>query len=216
VSAIARVLGVISVPLMVLNFISGFVSGIWLLVIGEWRSVLLGIAIVAVASFALGIVLVLPTLLFAGLVSTGKEALQHISVVLSSLYVGTIIVVWCTVILLVFLGRTSPRNLIPMMLWSYEVATGPWAYMASKDRDNTYSMISTVFAEVGYAVVLVMIFFGSPSVGSMVMALAACMLIGQVINWIVLRATMKSDARSNAPVADGEEGEEPEAPGGDT
>lgn len=203
-SAIASLLGVISVPLMVLNFISGFVSAIWLLVIGEWRSVVLGIVIVAVASFAIGILL-LPTLLFAGLASTGKRALQYISVVLSTLYVGTIIVVWCTIILLVFFGRTSPRNVIPMMLWSYEVATGPWAYMASKDGDNTYSMISTVFAEVGYAVVLVMIFLKSSSLLGMIVALAACMLMGQIVNWTVLGAMMKEEARLKAPsVATGE------------
>lgn len=206
-SAIASMLGVISVPLMVLNFISGFISAIWLLIIGEWRSVVLGIVIVAVASFILGI-LILPTLLLAGLASTGKRALQYISVVLSTLYVGTIIVVWCTVILLVFLGRTSPRNIIPMMLWSYEVATGPWAYMASKDGDNTYSMISTEFAEVGYAVVLVMIFLKSSNFLGMIMALAACMLIGQVINWTVLGAMMKEEARLKAPSVGTEEGED--------
>lgn len=203
-SAVASMLGVISVPLMVLNFISGFVSAIWLLVIGEWRSVLLGLVIAAVASFAIGILL-LPTLLFAGLASTGKRALQYISVVLSTLYVGTIIVVWCTIILLVFLGRTSQRNVIPMMFWSYEVATGPWAYMASKDGGNTYSMISTVFAEVGYAVVLVMVFLKSWNLLNMIMAMAVCMLIGQVINWTVLGAMMKEEARLKAPsVATGE------------
>lgn len=207
-SAIASMLGAISVPLMVLNFIAGFMSAIWLLIIGEWRSVVLGIVIVAVASFILGI-LILPTLLLAGLASTGKKLLQYISAVLSTLYVGTIIVVWCTVILLVFLGRASPRNTIPMMLWSYEVATGPWAYMASKDGDNTYSMISTEFAEIGYAVVLVMIFLKSRSLPNMITAMAVCMLIGQIINWTVLRAMMKEEARSNAPLRDGEEGEEP-------
>jgi len=207
VSAVASMLGVISVPLMVLNFISGFVSAIWLLVIGEWRSLLLGLVIAAVASFAIGILL-LPTLLFAGLASTGKRALQYISVVLSTLYVGTIIVVWCTIILLVFLGRTSQRNVIPMMLWSYEVATGPWAYMASKDGDNTYSMISTVFAEVGYAVVLVMIFLKSWNLLNMIMAMAVCMLIGQVINWTVLGAMMKEEARLKAMSVATGEGEE--------
>jgi hypothetical protein len=204
-SAVMWFLNALSVPLMVLNIFGEVVSGIWLLIIGDWRVVLLGIGIVIVSSFGLSI-LMLPSLLFAGLAALGKRVSQIIAVVLSMLYTGAIIVIWCSVVLFLFGRQVSPKNLVPVMIWSYGVAVGPWAYMASHE-DNPHSMLSTFFAELGYAVVLLMVFFGSPSFLDLVLVLAGFMLVAQVINWVLFAILSREEKRSKMRGVEGDEEE---------
>jgi len=52
-SAFLGFVNVLSVPLFILNIFGEVVSGLWLLIIGEWRMVLLGIALVANAALTM-------------------------------------------------------------------------------------------------------------------------------------------------------------------
>lgn len=204
-SAVMGLVNVLLVPLMVLDVFGGVVSGIWLLIIGDWRSVLLGIGIVIVSSFSLSI-LMLPSLLFAGLAALGKRGGRIIAVVLSLLYIGAIIVIWCSVVLFLFGRQLSPKNLVPVMIWSHGVAVGPWAYLASHE-DNPHSMLSTFFADLGYVVVLLMVFFGSPSFLDLVLVLAGFMLVAQVTNLVLAVILIREEERSKMRAVEGSEEE---------
>lgn len=205
-SAVMGLLIVLSVPLMVWNIFGGVVPVIWLLIIGDWCPVLLGIGIVIVSDFGLSILLMLPLLLFAGLAALGKRVGQIIAVVLSMLYTGAIIVIWCSVVLFLFRRQLSPKNLVPVMILSYGVAVGPWAYLASHE-DNPASVISTLAAELGYAVVLLMVFFGSPGFWDLVLVLAGFMLVAQVINCVMVAILSREEERSKMRGVEGGEEE---------
>jgi hypothetical protein len=51
-----------------------------------------------------------------------------------------------------FLSRATPGTLIPLALWSYGVASGPWTYLSAKDQQaggNEFSIMSTMFIQFG-------------------------------------------------------------------
>ena len=61
---INAILGLISIPIMLLNFGGGIVGGIWLATLGKWGLLGLGVASMLLSSSGLGLVLT-PGLLFA-------------------------------------------------------------------------------------------------------------------------------------------------------
>jgi hypothetical protein len=129
-------LNVLAIPLLALNLLGGAVSGVWLLLIGEWRMVLLGVAILSVSGFVLGAAVLLPPLLIAvTLASVRKRPVQIFVAALGSLYAGAVILLWCVGVLWLFGRQASTRSVVPVLIWSYGVAVGPWANMASHDQD---------------------------------------------------------------------------------
>src|SRR5207237_7369565 len=62
--ALTAIITALSIPLMILNMLGAVVSGIWLIVIGQWTPVVEGIVWFIVSSFLLGFALA-PGLLLA-------------------------------------------------------------------------------------------------------------------------------------------------------
>ena len=54
----------LSVPIMFLNLLGGIISGIWLVILGEWSEIFRGILFMVVSGFVISIAL-MPSLLFA-------------------------------------------------------------------------------------------------------------------------------------------------------
>ena len=52
-NAVMGIIQAISIPLIVLNLIGGVASGIWLVIIGDWRTVGLGIGLFFVSTLIL-------------------------------------------------------------------------------------------------------------------------------------------------------------------
>ena len=72
--------------------------------------------------------------------------------------------------------------MIPKLIWSYGVATGPWAYMASKEQVGAglSSTLSTLLAEVAYVVIVILIIFFSVTFIQALMIFAGFMLVSLV------------------------------------
>jgi len=51
---------------------------------------------------------------------------------LGRLYTFALMVVWSVVVFAFFMHRADNRTGIPLLIWSYGIATGPWAYMAGR------------------------------------------------------------------------------------
>lgn len=153
---------VFQLPIVVLNGFGFIISGIWLLVLGQWRWVVVGFLISMVASFVLGIAL-LPAMIFHGPTVYFAERKVTIGVYffgfLSSVYICTLITAWSTGVTFYFLRDAPSHTFWPLLIWSYGVATSPWSYMAQRDQ-SIASFYSVFFMQVAFIVMMVSIALG--------------------------------------------------------
>ena len=188
-SGIRAVFFLIGVPLFILNMLGGIISGIWLALIGQWWALGVGLVSLFVSHFLLSILSML-SLLVAGpamvLYERGKQGLATILAGVSSLYTSTLVAAWGIGVLYFFVSRATEGSLIPLLIWSYGVASGPWAFLASKDRQvegNEFSAMTTFFLQVGYVVAIVLVLVSrSLALGAFALAVA------MGINWVLQMA----------------------------
>ena len=188
--ALLGLMKVMAVPLMILNMLGGIVSGIWLAILGEWGAIGYGLAALVASNFALTIVLI-PGLLLVAQAAYFDEKNIKVGVYffgfLSSLYTVAVITVWCVAVLYFFTHKADSNSIFPMIIWSYGVATGPWAWMAQKEQqsgDGLASIVTTFFSQVGYIVMIVMVLFFRVSLIDVIIAFGAIMLLGLVLQFI--------------------------------
>jgi hypothetical protein len=182
VEKIARLLGLLAVPIAVLNMAGGLVSGIWLAILGKWSTIGLGIAILVLGAFAISVALI-PSFIFAGPAIYFSERNKTLFLVfgfLNMAYTMLVISFWCCIILIVFTQKADGSSFMPLLIWSYGVATGPLAYMASKEAQGgiNYSMISTFFAQVAYLIVVIAFLLFSLRVMDAFIIIAVVMFAG--------------------------------------
>jgi hypothetical protein len=198
-SKVAAAFAPIGGLLLLLNALGGIVSGIWLAVIGEWWA--LGVGLLGLfASHFLVSILLMPGLLIAApaaaLSERGRQGPAMVLAGLSSLYTATLIAAWGVGILYFFASRATPHSVIPLLIWSYGVANGPWSFLASKDQQaggNEYSAMATFFLQVGYVVAIALILV-SRSFAPAVLALPAAM----GVNWLLQMGSMREQMRAEA------------------
>jgi hypothetical protein len=154
---------IFQIPIIVLNIFGFIGSAIWLLVIGQWIPLVVGIVISIFAPFALGLA-VLPSMIFAmpGIRSAerGFTIGVYFFTFLSSVYVALLITGWCGAITYYFLKDAPSYAFWPLLIWSYGVATSPWTYMAQKD-EGVASTMAAFFAQAAYVVMMIAIAFGA-------------------------------------------------------
>jgi hypothetical protein len=175
---------------IMLNMFGGIVSGIWLVVLGEWWAFALGILGVFVSHYAIGIAL-LPSL---GLGVAAYGAIQRkywrsgmLLGALSNLYIAALMTMWCIAVLAIFISQASSTSWFPLLIWSYGVATGPWAFLAQKDvqsGSDTGAATFTFFAQVAYLLVIVAIAFFSPTILQAALLFGGVMLVAALVNLI--------------------------------
>jgi len=186
--AFLGVLTALSIPLLILNMLGGIVSGIWLAILGEWGAIGLGILSLAFATFLLAIALI-PSLLLAAPAAYCAEKGKTFGLVcfgaLSSLYILAIVTLWCCGILFLFVKDATANSLIPRLIWSYGVATGPWAYMASKDQgpqgEGFASTLATFLAELAYLVILLLVILTPITLFGAIKVFGGFMLVALVL-----------------------------------
>ncbi len=153
---------IFQLPIVVLNFFGFIVSGIWLLVIGQWGSVVAGFIVSIFAPFFLGFA-VLPGMLFTGPMTylAGRKVTIGVYFFgfLTSVYMYLVIATWCSGITFYFMHDAPPRAFWPLLIWSYGVATSPWSYMAQRDQ-SIASILFAFFAQVAFIVMMLSILLG--------------------------------------------------------
>ena len=155
---IKRMIKVFSWPILLMNTVGGIASGLWLIFLGRWADVGLGILVLMAGGFLLwfailpGIIFAVPAMYFQRkAIRSGMLFFTFLSVA----YTMLVITIWCSAIFFTFARRAdSAASLIALLLWSYGVAIGPLAFLAQKDADNEYSMLSTFFAQAAYLLVI--------------------------------------------------------------
>jgi hypothetical protein len=188
VKTISALITALSVPLMFLNLLGGIVSGIWLAILGEWGMLGLGVAFFLVSTWILSFAMIPSLLLIAPAVNFAEKG-KTLGLVcfgaLSSLYTLALMTVWCCGVLFLFVKDAGAGNLIARLVWSYGIATGPWAYMASKEQgpgdEASASFIATFLAELAYLVVMVVVAFSSITLVGAVELFGCFMLVSLIV-----------------------------------
>ena len=142
-------LTLLSIPIALMNFFGGIISVIWLASLGEWRIMGIGLLIGLFGTFFISVAL-MPTLLFAlpsaKLIERGNIPIGVTLAIPSTLYTAAVMAGWCYLVFKFAFGLAAERHSIPILLWSYGVATGPWTYMAFKEDRGSASGASTMYA----------------------------------------------------------------------
>jgi hypothetical protein len=140
------------IPLMLLNVFGGLVGGIWLAVLGRWSALFSGIGFLIAGAFILSI-LMLPGMLFAAPAAMAAEKGRNVIAAifgLPAILWTYAVMVGCCILTFSWIVSKGEGE-FPFLLWGYAVATGPWAFLASKDSQagNDSSGIPLVFAQLG-------------------------------------------------------------------
>lgn len=159
---------VLGVPLLVLNLAGGIVAAIWLMLLGDWWPLLVGVGAIIGGASACALALS-PSLLIgifaASLFERGGiyRVVAYPLILATSLWIYVVMCVWTLLWFFYFAHITASGSIIPMMLWAYTVATAPWSYMAQRDAqggEHTASM-AVFFLEVGSVAGLVLLLCGA-------------------------------------------------------
>ena len=187
-----------SIPLMIINLLGGIVSFIWLAVLGEWSIIGYGIAGLVFSTFGIGLAM-MPALLLimpaAALYEKGSKFGFYIFSFLGTLYTITVLCIWCLGVLFFFAKLADSSSFIPVLLWSYGIATGPIASMAQKEQ-NDYAFISTFFAQIAYILVLIIILFSRVSLLDVSIIFGVIMFIGLIIQFTIASQIERAEQES--------------------
>ncbi len=161
-------LTLIASSLAILNFTSGIIAGIWLLLIGEWQFLLFGIILGFIMPFVYSIaflpqLLLLP--LFIKFGEKGHKLLFSIFGFILALYNHLILGFWVSFVFSIMIQ--AEFNPILIWLWGYATVMAPIGYMAGKeDRDSLGTILGAFFCQVSYIVLTFCYFIlGSETLG---------------------------------------------------
>jgi hypothetical protein len=118
-------------------------------------------------------------------------------VLLGNVYTAAIIILWCIGVLVFFVERATEGTLIPLLIWSYGVALGPWQYMAQKENQSGSgegSLMTTLFAQIGYVLVLILASLTSITFVGAVVVFAIIMLVGVTFQFALAVIARQADS----------------------
>jgi hypothetical protein len=160
---VAVVFSLFVVPIMLLNFASGIVGGIWLAVLGQWSILGGGILAMVISTFALSIAL-MPGLIFVvpaiAALERGRFFWGISFSFFGSLWTYGIMALWCVGSFVIILSAKKFDSFWPYLFWSYAIATGPWTYMASQEirsDPNSSASLTSFSACVGSVIMMLIV-----------------------------------------------------------
>lgn len=189
------------VPILLLDFLGGIVGFIWLATMGEWGIIIGGVIYMVIGAFLVSLLLIPSLLLIAPITYFAKkENVAGIAFfgLLSVAYVAVIIYFTCAWIFQSYTGSIPAGNpMLPYLLWSYAIATAPWAYMASKeDKDATGTFVALFFAKLGLVCVVLLTGFFGVSLSSSLDVFAFLMFI-EVLALTTITVLMVREAKNS-------------------
>ena len=163
---LAQILKIITIPITVLNFLSGIVSGIWLIIGGNWKLVVVSIIITFVAPYAYMIVTLIQMPLLALMQYCqvrGKKILGLLAAFLN-IFIGHSAILFYVFIIfskVLELHLKTTIHIIPLFLLGFVVSTGPFGFMASKeDSDSIGTFLGVLISQFSFIIFALMFFLG--------------------------------------------------------
>ena len=188
-----EVLSVIAIPLGLFNLFGGIVVGIWLMVLGEWGIVGYGILFMVV-SVPILTVAIIPGMLFMLPISAIHDKDSMVNTVLGficgclyALYVTGVLVVWCVLVLFYYMEQANSQSIIPILIWSYNVANAPIVFLGDTELQsgNEYIKIFILFIQVAYILAILGILFLDISMQDIAILFAIMIPVGFVAKLFV-------------------------------
>ncbi len=134
------IISVLVTILIILNFLSGIVGGIWLAIEGQWRTIGWGFGLGFAMPFA-WMLASLPTmglvLLVGAFAEKGSRFFAGVIGFLGSLYSNTLISLWVFYVFVFFMGRSAAGSQFAYLFWAYSTMMAPLSYMASKEPPDS-------------------------------------------------------------------------------
>ena len=157
-------ISVIVTVVLILNFFSGIVGGVWLAILGYWGSIGIGF----VLSFAMPWIWTIASLPAMGLgfvvaffAEKGSKTFTGILGYLTSIYTNSLLTLWLIWVFGFFMGRADSESFITYLLWGYSTMMAPLSYMASKEPpDSMGTTLGVFFAQLCYLIWVLFFFFG--------------------------------------------------------
>lgn len=125
----------LSIPLLVLNWTSAIIGGVWLCVFGEWQFLLIGIPVILFGYFLLSLVLMIGF----GIAALGARVGDRAPILATPFFwlahlFNFAVVVAGTIFIFESIMSTRTHLIVwPYLLWAYAVSTTPWASLAQKE-----------------------------------------------------------------------------------
>lgn len=157
---IERIVLVSFIPITFMSIFGGVVGGIWLLIIGEWKLVVLALIVDFAFPFIVApiIFLLITTPMMALVNRLEKENKKTASMIVGwlNLFINHMLyLAWVFIVFVYMLTYATERdhNVIPYLLFGWEVAVGPFQYMASKGSSAEIASQATSYLnEVAYLI----------------------------------------------------------------
>lgn len=179
----------LAIPLAFLNILGGLIAAVWLAILGKWAVLGYGLLALFVGAFAISIAL-MPGMLLAApaavLYNKGNRAASYVFGFLGCAYTQSVLTGWCLLILTFFVREADSKSFVPILFWSYAMATGPIAYMAQKESQaggGDFAVMSSFFVQVAYVLVLLALLFFRPSLADAAILFGAVMLCGLALQF---------------------------------
>ncbi len=148
--------------LLVIFYFSYIVAAIWLLILGNWVPLLQGIIFSLFSSWVYS-VLLLPAMglgILVGFFGRKNELAAQFFSLLAILYQNAIMIFWVYYIFKIFLSWETPKNFIPLLILSYNVAMGVFCFMAKgEDPDSLGTNLGLFLAFVTCLTMIFMLLF---------------------------------------------------------
>ena len=176
------IVGVVAIPLMILNLVGGFAAVVWLAILGEWLGFIIWLAVMVAAKYIF-YSLLLPARLIT---ATAMPLLGKVGILkILGFVIGMVSVLWTFMVMsgwefyivTTVTGKANSDTWLPYLLLAYAVATRPWAYMASMD-DDVHSAVAVIFLQIACAAHIVMIGFTTITPPAVFLTFAGIMFVG--------------------------------------
>lgn len=185
-SLLVGMVGTVVVTVSIINISAGIVGGIWLLFLGQWWWVFMGIIYSMFGHYMLAIIL-LASLIFGGpgvfFFEKRKYILATPFILLNQLFIALLIYLSVMYVFGFFTQLTFEVNAIPVLLLAYAVAFAPWSYMAQQDRqtgnENAHTAIFS--AQAGFILGLIIMFITGHGV-ALTVGLMGGLILGILLN----------------------------------
>ena len=188
-----RFMGACVGPLMFLNIIGPVIAGLWLAVLGRWGLIGWGVLIVGLGTTCLWLAMIpgwllgMPGVRF---ISRGRYGLAAMFMSAAGLYDIAVITMWCVGVLTFFGLRADATPLLPVLVWSYSVATAPISHMAKGEDPSSVRTWATEFCcQAGYIAMILALLLTGADVGqagtifALIMSLSVVLRVTAVVRY---------------------------------
>lgn len=175
------ILKLLTLPIVIMNALSGIIALVWLLILWDWKPLLMAGFMLALSTLGANVLLFPGMLLSMGIgaIAGGSTVGALLASALANLWVVAVESAWCAGTLFIFRQFATQANYIPVLLLSYNVATGVWTYMANRDGGPA-SLIGAVTVQLACILAIGLIVFLWTPLETVALAFGAVMAVGYV------------------------------------